>query len=70
MKNVTQNGVKKLISQTLKKGSITLINKTVNKGVISMIYESVYSYIGQTIVVRYAVIDGIIKISDGWVKTR
>jgi len=70
LKNVTQSGVKNLISQTLKKGATTLINKMVEKGVTSMIYESVYSYMGQKIVVHYAVIDGIIKISDAWVKTK
>ena len=35
-----------------------------------MIYESVYSYMGQKIIVHYAVIDGVIRISDAWVKTR
>ena len=70
LKKVTQSGVKNLISQALKKGATTLIDKMVKKGVTSMIYESVYSYMGQKIIVRYAVIDGIIKISDAWVKTR
>jgi len=70
LKNVTQSGVKNLISQALKKGATTLIDKMVKKGVTSMIYESVYSYMGQKIIVHYAVIDGIIRISDAWVKTK
>lgn len=70
LKNVTQSGVKNLISQALKKGATTLIDKMVKKGVTSMIYESVYSYMGQKIIVHYAIIDGVIRISDAWVKTR
>ena len=50
LKNVTQSGVKNLISQALKKGATTLM--------------------GQKIIVHYAVIDGVIRISDAWVKTR
>ena len=70
LKKITQSGVKNLISQALKKGATTLIDKMVKKGVTSMIYESVYSYMGQKIIVHYAVIDGVIRISDAWVKTR
>ena len=70
MKKVTQKSIKKIISQALKKGATTFVKKQVKKGVTSMIYKSVYSYMGQKIIVHYAVIDGIIKISDAWVKTK
>ncbi len=70
LKNVTQSGVKSLISQALKKGTTTLIDKMAKKGVTSLIYETVYSYMGQKIIVHYAVVDGVLKISDAWVKTR
>ena len=70
MKKVTTSNVKKVISEALKKGGTTLIDKKVKKGVASMIYETVCSYKGKKVVVHYAVIDGIIKISDAWVKTR
>ena len=70
LKNVTQSGIKKIISQALKKGPTRFVKKIVNKGVTSMVYETVYSYMGEKIIVHYAVIDGIIKISDAGVKTR
>ena len=69
-KNVSRTGLKKIIQVTLKKGVTTLINKTVSKGVTSMIYETAYVYSGKTVVVRYAVVNGIIKIADAWIKTR
>ena len=62
LKRVTWNNVKSLINTTMQKGATTLINKQGN----ALIYEAVRN----NIVVRYAVIDGIIKISDAWVKTR
>ena len=67
---VTQNGVKNIIKKALQKGTTTLIKQQVKNGTISIVYESIYSYLGQKIVVHYAVIDGLIKISDAWVKTR
>ena len=70
MRKVTQSGVKNIISQALKKGATTFIKKQTSKGVTTMVYESVYSYMGQEIIVHYGVIDGIIRISDAWVKTR
>ena len=62
LKRATWNNIKDLINATMKKGATTLINKQGN----AIIYEAVRN----NIVVRYAVIDGIIKISDAWVKTR
>jgi len=62
LKRATWNNVKSLINTTMQKGATTLINKQGN----ALIYEAVRN----NIVVRYAVIDGIIKISDAWVKTR
>ena len=70
MRKVTQSGVKNIISQALKKGATTFIKKQTSKGVTTMVYESVYSYMGQEIIVHYGVIDGLIRISDAWVKTR
>ena len=62
LRNATWNNVKSLINTTMKKGATTLINKQGR----ALIYEAVRN----NVVVRYAVIDGIIKISDAWVKTR
>ena len=62
LKNVSWGNVKGLIRLTLQKGATTLIDQ---KG-SALIYEA----IKDNIVVRYAVIDGVIKISDAWVKTR
>ena len=62
LKKVTWNNIKSLIRTTMQKGATTLINKQGN----ALIYEAVHN----NIVVRYAVIDGLIKISDAWVKTR
>ena len=62
IKEVTSNNVKSLINTTMKKGATTLINKQGR----ALIYEAVRN----NVVVRYAVIDGVIKISDAWVKTR
>ena len=62
LKRVTWSNVKSLINTTMQKGATTLINKQGN----ALVYEAVRN----NIVVRYAVIDGIIKISDAWVKTR
>ena len=62
LKRATWNNVKSLINTTMQKGATTLINKQGN----ALIYEAVRN----NVVVRYAVIDGIIKISDAWVKTR
>ena len=70
LKKVTQNGVKSIINKALQKGTTTLVKQQVKKGTISMVYECIYSYMGQKIVVHYAVVDGLIKISDAWVKTR
>ena len=50
-------------------GATTLIDKTVSNGLASLIYETTYVYSGKTVVVRYAVVNGIIKISDAWIKT-
>lgn len=58
----TWNNVKCLINTTMQKGATTLINEQEK----ALIYEASKD----NIVVRYAVIDGIIKISDAWVKTR
>ena len=62
LRNVTWNNVKGLINTTMRKGAITLINKRGR----ALIYEAVRN----NVVVRYAVIDGVIKISDVWVKAR
>ena len=62
LRKSTWGNIKSLISVTMKRGAITLINK---QGSV-LIYEAVRN----NIVVRYAVIDGAIKISDAWVKTR
>ena len=62
LRNATWNNVKGLINTTMKKGATTLINKQGR----ALIYEAVRN----NVVVRYAVIDGVIKISDAWVKTR
>ena len=62
LRKVTWNNVKGLINTTMRKGATTLINKQGG----ALIYEAIRN----NIVVRYAVIDGIIKISDAWVKTR
>ena len=70
LKNVTRNGVKNIISNALKTGTTRLMEKSVKKGVCSMVYETVYSYMGEKIIVHYAVVDGVLKISDAWVKTR
>lgn len=56
LKRTTWNNVKSLINTTMQKGATTLINKHGN----ALIYEAVRN----NIVVRYAVIDDIIKISD------
>ena len=70
LKNVTKKGIKKIISKALKKGKTIFVKKMVKKGVTSMVYETVYSYMGQKIIVHYAVVDGVLTISDAWVKTR
>ncbi len=62
LRNATWNNVKGLINTTMKKGATTLINKQGR----ALIYEAIRN----NVVVRYAVIDGVIKISDAWVKTR
>ena len=62
LRNVSWSRVKGLIRLTLQNGATTLIDQQGN----ALIYETVKD----NIVVRYAVIDGIIKISDAWVKTR
>ena len=62
LSNATWNNVKGLINTTMKKGATTLINKQGR----ALIYEAVRN----NGVVRYAIIDGVIKISDAWVKTR
>lgn len=62
LRNATWNNVQGLINTTIQKGATTLINKQGS----ALVYEATRN----NIVVRYAVIDGIIKISDAWVKTR
>ena len=62
LSNATWNNVKGLINTTMKKGATTLINKQGR----ALIYEAVRN----NGVVRYAIIDGVIKISDACVKTR
>ena len=62
LRNASWNNVKHLINTTIQRGATTLINKQGN----ALIYEAVRN----NVVVRYAVIDGVIKISDAWVKTR
>ena len=62
LRNATWNNVKGLINTTIKNGATTLINKQGE----ALIYEAVRN----NVVVRYAIIDGVIKISDAWVKTR
>ena len=61
-RNATWKNVKGLINTTIKKGATTLINRQGR----ALIYEAVRN----NVVVRYAIIDGVIKISDAWVKTR
>ena len=46
----------------MQKGATTLINKQGK----ALVYEAVRN----NVVVQYAVIDSVIKISDAWVKTR
>ena len=70
MKFVTRNGVKNIISKVMKNGATTLLGKYVNKGIVSMVFQASLKYSGETIIVNYSVIDGIIRISDAWVKTR
>ena len=62
LRNASWNNVKGLINTTMQKGATTLINKQGK----ALIYEAIRN----NVVVRYAVIDGVIKISDAWVKTR
>ena len=62
LRNATWKNVKGLINTTIKKGATTLINSQGR----ALIYEAVRN----NVVVRYAIIDGVIKISDAWVKTR
>ena len=62
LRKATWNNVKGLINTTIKNGATTLINKQGE----ALIYEAVRN----NVVVRYAIIDGVIKISDAWVKTR
>lgn len=62
LKNASWNNVKGLINTTMQKGATTLIDKQGK----ALVYEAVRN----NVVVRYAVIDGVIKISDAWVKTR
>ena len=69
LKKVTPNGVKNIISQALKKGKVTLINEVINNGVTSMVYKTIYTYKGQQVLVNFAVVKGLIRISDAWVIT-
>lgn len=62
LRNASWNNVKDLINTTMQKGATTLIGQ---QGT-ALVYEAVRN----NVVVRYAVIDGVIKISDAWVKTR
>ena len=62
LRNASWNNVKGLINTTMQKGATTLIDKQGK----ALVYEAVRN----NVVVRYAVIDGVIKISDAWVKTR
>ncbi len=62
LKDVSWNSVKNLIKKTMKNGATRLI-KDQGK---TKVYESVYN----NIVVRYAVVNGNIRISDAWVRTR
>ena len=62
LRNVSWNNVKGLINTTMQKGATTLLDKQGK----ALVYEAVRN----NVVVRYAVIDGVIKISDAWVKMR
>ena len=62
LRKATWKNVKGLINTTMKKGATTLINKQGK----ALIYQAVRN----NVVVRYAIVDGVIKISDAWVKTR
>ena len=62
LRNASWNNVKDLINTTMQKGATTLIGQ---QGT-ALVYEAVRN----NVVVRYAVIDGVIKISDAWEKTR
>jgi len=55
------------VQQTIQKGATTIIDKTSNGGIV---YEAIQKINNQTVVVRYAIIDGVMKISDAWVKTK
>jgi hypothetical protein len=65
--NVNWSSVQGVIQNTIQKGTSTIINSTSNGGVV---YEAIQKVNSQTVVVRYAIIDGVIKISDAWVKTK
>lgn len=62
LSDTSWDNVKKLIDFTMRKGTITLINQRDDV----MIYEVVH----EDVVVRYAIVEGIVKISDAWIKTR
>lgn len=61
------NSVQGVILNVMQKGTSTIINTTSNGGTV---YEAIKTINSQTVVVRYAIIDNIIKISDAWVKTK
>ena len=61
------NNVQGVIQNVMQKGTSTIINTTSNGGTV---YEAIKTINSQTVVVRYAIIDGVIKISDAWVKTK
>jgi hypothetical protein len=65
--NVNWSSVQGVIQNTIQKGASTIINSTSNGGAV---YEAMQKVNNQTVVVRYAIIDGAIKISDAWVKTK
>ena len=62
LKNATWKNVQGLINTTIQKETTTLIKK---EGA-ALVYEAIKN----NVVVRYAVVDGVIKIADAWVKTR
>lgn len=62
LKNVNRNNVKSLISTTIRQGTTTLINQQGS----TFVFEAIKN----NVVVGYAVVGEILKISDAWIKTR
>ena len=64
---VDWNNVQKIILKVVQTGSTKLIDYTNNGGCV---FEAVKTVNNHSVVVRYTIIDGIMKLGDAWVKTR